>query len=560
MALSDASLPYHEPGIVTILVYSSFLLLLNAINYILDRLVYCGLIGQIFLGIAWGSPGGKWLPIDAQNTIVSLGYIGLILLVYEGGLATNLRSLKANLGLSVLVAVVGITVPIGLSFVLQAILGITPVQAFAAGAALCSTSLGTTFTVLTTSGLSESRLGVVLTSAAMLDDVVGLVMVQVISNLGSPSFSASTVIHPVGVSVAFTVIIPCICLFLVKPLAGKLLHEGTSHLPQFLRTPEAAFIMQTLLLLVFVTGSSYAGTSNLFAAYLAGTCMTWFDDLDSQSSKQMTPDTVRVQNNSESLTSEQVADQPLEQAQSKPSSRPEEETPPDSAPTAAGNDSLSKQEEVTNCTGRQVFNDYYLPVLSTILKPLFFASIGFSIPISKMFGGQVVWRGFVYAFLMTFGKLLCGACLIRFSVPSLGFLTTWRKVTTFLKRLVSKEKKVTPVEPPQPTADVQGPQCKLSKPLSLYPAAILGSAMVSRGEIGFLISAVAESNGIFASSTGEGSALFLVVTWAILLCTVLGPITVGLLVKRVRRLQATEREQNTGKADPLGIWGIVEHA
>lgn len=459
-----------------------------------------------------------------------------------------------------LVAVVGITVPIGLSFVLQAILGITPVQAFAAGAALCSTSLGTTFTVLTTSGLSESRLGVVLTSAAMLDDVVGLVMVQVISNLGSPSFSASTVIHPVGVSVAFTVIIPCICLFLVKPLAGKLLHEGTSHLPQFLRTPEAAFIMQTLLLLVFVTGSSYAGTSNLFAAYLAGTCMTWFDDLDSQSSKQMTPDTVRVQNNSESLTSEQVADQPLEQAQSKPSSRPEEETPPDSAPTAAGNDSLSKQEEVTNCTGRQVFNDYYLPVLSTILKPLFFASIGFSIPISKMFGGQVVWRGFVYAFLMTFGKLLCGACLIRFSVPSLGFLTTWRKVTTFLKRLVSKEKKVTPVEPPQPTADVQGPQCKLSKPLSLYPAAILGSAMVSRGEIGFLISAVAESNGIFASSTGEGSALFLVVTWAILLCTVLGPITVGLLVKRVRRLQATEREQNTGKADPLGIWGIVEHA
>lgn len=49
----------------------------------------------------------------------------------------------------------------------------TPLQAFAAGAALCSTSLGTTFTVMQTSGLSATRMGVVLTSAAMMDDVVG---------------------------------------------------------------------------------------------------------------------------------------------------------------------------------------------------------------------------------------------------------------------------------------------------------------------------------------------------------------------------------------------------
>ena len=86
MSSSDntASLPYHEPGIVTILIIASFLLLLNAINYVLDRIVYCGLVGQIFIGIAWGIPVADWLSADLQHSIVQLGYLGLILIVYEG--------------------------------------------------------------------------------------------------------------------------------------------------------------------------------------------------------------------------------------------------------------------------------------------------------------------------------------------------------------------------------------------------------------------------------------------------------------------------------------------
>jgi hypothetical protein len=81
---NTASLPYHEPGIVTILIISSFLLLLNAVNYALDRIVYCGLVGQLFIGIAWGTPGTNWLSANLEHSIVQLGYIGLILIVYEG--------------------------------------------------------------------------------------------------------------------------------------------------------------------------------------------------------------------------------------------------------------------------------------------------------------------------------------------------------------------------------------------------------------------------------------------------------------------------------------------
>ena len=46
------------------------------------------------------------------------------------------------------------------------------------------------------------------------------------------------------------------------------------------------------------------------------------------------------------------------------------------------------------------------------------------------------------------------------------------------------------------------------------------------------------------------------VTWAIVLCTIIGPLGIGTLVKRVRRLQTERREGRSLAADPLGIWGV----
>jgi hypothetical protein len=87
--------------------------------------------------------------------------------------------------------------------------------------------------------------------------------------------------------------------------------------------------------------------------------------------------------------------------------------------------------------------------------------------------------------------------------------------------------------------------------------------MVARGEIGFLISSTANSTGLFSEGpSGEDSdisLIFLAVTWAIFLCTIIGPVTTGLLVKRVKRLQRGERSVNE-KRDPLGKWGVNQAA
>lgn len=458
---------------------------------------------------------------------------------------------------------------------------ITQVQAFAAGAALCSTSLGTTFTILSTSGLTHSRLGVVLSSAAMMDDIVGLVMSSIISSLGKSSdFSAITVVRPVLVSIAFAVIVPLICLFVVKPLTihgfAVVASRKEGRLFKQMSTRSAAVTFHTLVLITLITGASYAGTSVLFAAYLAGALSTWWDGVFEEcvhageraprhdDNTKASAERGRNQSiaycrsgNTQSSCAESSVQQKTTDSETLQPDKPDppKQSKPAEIPSA----------DSTHLRGSQVFEKYYHPALQTTLKPFFFASIGFSIPISKMFGGTVVWKGFVYSILMIFAKLLCGFCLLRFQCPSNPLKVLKRYLPSGMSdcwpiHLRSRAAKIeaTPSQTTQrETQEPQRPPLP-KKPVSLYPAALLGSAMVARGEIGFLISSVAESDGVFGTiDSGGSSELFLVVTWAILLCTLLGPISVGLMVKRVQRLQATERSHRTGRDDPLGAWGIV---
>ncbi|KAK1716859.1 Sodium/hydrogen exchanger family-domain-containing protein [Colletotrichum acutatum] len=569
MTATTSSLAYHEPSITTIAILSGFLLLLNIVNYGLDKLVYCGLIGQVFLGIAWGTPGAKWLSEELEHSMVQLGYLGLILIVYEGGLSTSFKSLKANLLLSIGVAVTGIAVPMGLSFTLSSLIGATPLQAFAAGAALCSTSLGTTFTVLGTSGLTTTRMGVVLTSAAMMDDVVGLIMVQVVSNLGGgggSDFNAVTVVRPILVSLGFATVVPAVCKLVVGPITLRLntIREKNpgSRIDQLLRMRQTALIIHTCWLFGLIMGGAFAGTSTLLAAYVVGATISWWDSevphlMSREKGKQKAP---TVQLASASDNQEAIPVNNPGQSSS--------ENPPAAGPMP------SNGELDTYNTGIEIYERYYSKAVDHVLKPFFFASIGFSVPITRMFSGPIVWRGIVYTILMMGGKLMCGVWLLSFASPLQSVQRITNKVSDLGKQKPQQDQEPrqgaqdgqTEEVPPQPLDSRQlgktpkNASPKPEMPVSVYPACILASAMVARGEIGYLISALAESTGIFSGGSGapdQPSEMFLIVTWAITLCTIVGPICVGLLVNRVKRLETLSgKGMNGGGRNVLGAWGV----
>ncbi|KAL2788756.1 Sodium/hydrogen exchanger [Aspergillus keveii] len=588
--MAESAFAYHEPSIFTILNQTGLLLVLNLVNTCLDKLLYCGLIGQLFIGILWGTPGARWLDRETETVIQQLGYLGLIMLVYEGGLSTSLSSLRANMYLSLAVAFTGIAVPMALSFILMELVSATPLQAFAAGAALSATSLGTTFTILSTTELIATRLGTVTTSAAMLDDVVGLVMVQIISNLGGSgdSFSAMTIVRPLFVSIGFGVGVVLACRFVARPILLRILAHQ-KNLPQFTRTPQFSFLGYTALLVGLVAGATYAGTSSLFAAYLAGVITSWFDSLVHKAARPV----IERQSTDESPATQQAYPGTDQDATRDPSRR----------------DSTQANHE-PKVTGTYVYEHYYHGPVNRILIPMFFASIGFAIPITEMFEGSIVWRGVVYAILMTFAKMCTGLWLVRFSPISgmTSLVRILRAAFTYARTCIrpqpakaNREKgrkqtqkqessgvtaaatstsdanthsanqaeTTTPVPPashdepqdqPRPVTS-SSPSTSTSTlppaPKSLYPASILSLAMVARGEIGYLIASLAESNGIFGeASEGSSSETYLIVVWAISLCTLVGPVCVGTLVKRVKALQKERDGAGPGGSDPLGVWGI----
>ena len=494
--------------------------------------------------------------------------------------------MKVNLLLSSGVALTGIAVSVGLSYTLQGLLNATPVQAFAAGAALCSTSLGTTFTVLRSSGLSSSRLGVVLTSAAMMDDVVGLVMVQVISNLGGDNFNWVTVVRPVLVSIAFAVVVPFSCLLVLKPttLRINLYREAhpTAGLDSLLSKTQMAFVFHTALLVSLVAGATYAGTSNLFAAYIAGATISWWDSEiphpAAHRSSSQTPvvkkDTSKVPADApgDPMNGRHVPGDTEDSIQPALGTKTEQGAGRTAETQSAHASSISSDSQ--NTYGSAIYHRYYYPAVMTILQPMFFASIGFSIPITRMFRGAIVWRGIVYTVLMAFAKVVCGLWLVRFpTTPDKGknnCLLAKVKLLS-LPYFWGNNKSVTETTQAGPdnstavlSSDASNCESRSSpnppKPFSLHPPLILALAMCARGEIGFLISGVAESNGIFSPSDGastDSSDIFLVVTWAIVLCTIVGPLGVGLSVRRVKEVQERKDKQQEGAGrEVLGVWGV----
>lgn len=75
---------YEEPSTAHLLILSTYLWLLNMARWLVQRITGAGLLGEIAIGMVFGSPLAEWLDIDWQSTMVIVGYIGLLAIVLEG--------------------------------------------------------------------------------------------------------------------------------------------------------------------------------------------------------------------------------------------------------------------------------------------------------------------------------------------------------------------------------------------------------------------------------------------------------------------------------------------
>jgi Kef-type K+ transport system membrane component KefB len=122
---------------------------------------------------------------SSQSEVISvLAELGVIVLLFEIGLESDLRQLKEVGIQATVVACVGVVVPfVAGTAGLMTIFGVPAIPAIFAGAALTATSIGITSKVLSELNQLKSKEGQIIVGAAVIDDVLGIVVLAVVASL-----------------------------------------------------------------------------------------------------------------------------------------------------------------------------------------------------------------------------------------------------------------------------------------------------------------------------------------------------------------------------------------
>jgi Kef-type K+ transport system membrane component KefB len=152
------------------------------------------------------SPAALTSVFESQSEVISvLAELGVIILLFEIGLESDLRQLKEVGTQAVIVACVGVAVPFAAGTAgLMMLFHVPAIPAIFAGAALTATSIGITSKVLSELGQLKSKEGQIIVGAAVIDDVLGIIVLAVVASLAKTGeIDVANVIYLIVSATAF---------------------------------------------------------------------------------------------------------------------------------------------------------------------------------------------------------------------------------------------------------------------------------------------------------------------------------------------------------------------
>ncbi len=226
----------------------------------MERLGQTAVLGELLVGVVIG-PHALGL-VNESQVLHALAEIGVILLLFEIGLESDLSELVRGGAQSTLVALVGVVCPFGLGYLFGRWSGHSEIIAVFLGAALTATSVGITARVLSDLGRLQDSAARVVLGAAVIDDVLGLIILAVVTGLvKTGTFSAGTA-----------------ALILVKALAflGVGLAIGIRFAPALLRVESRMQVRGSLIVVavafcvLLAAAAEIIGLATIVGAFAAG--------------------------------------------------------------------------------------------------------------------------------------------------------------------------------------------------------------------------------------------------------------------------------------------------
>ena len=215
----------------------------------------------------------------AGEVLHVLAELGVLLLLFEIGLETDLREMFRVGPASLAVAVVGVAVPFGLGYAYWAYLphpasgeGNLTTAAIFVGATLTATSVGITARVLSDLGRMNTAEARIIIGAAVIDDVLGLVILSVVSGVASGApITMLGILGTLAVAVGFLV---------VAVLAGRFLVPRLFDVVVRMRVRYVLLVFAIAFALGLSAVASLAGSALIIGAFAAGLILSGTNQFD----------------------------------------------------------------------------------------------------------------------------------------------------------------------------------------------------------------------------------------------------------------------------------------
>ncbi len=233
------------------------------------------LIAGILIGPAVWSPmtNGAFIPVKNSGYLTMLAEIGVILLMFSAGLETDLKELKRTGLVSSLIAVAGVVVPMAICFgIAVPFFGLgsfdNVLSCVFIGVIATATSVGITVETLRELGKLKSKMGTIILSAAIIDDVIGIIILTFVIGLKNPSADAS-----------YIMIIKTVVFFVLAIGVGIGLHYLFKYFikkyPHHRRVPIFGLVV---CLIYAYCAERFFGIADITGAYLAGIVLSGMKD------------------------------------------------------------------------------------------------------------------------------------------------------------------------------------------------------------------------------------------------------------------------------------------
>ncbi len=232
-------------------------------------MLVAGILVGLLRMIPWEPLKRAFFGQEAQFAIDVMSKIGVVLIMFSAGLGTDLKKLKSTGVASVVITFLGVAVPMGLG-ALVAFLFFPKAGALSAlfyGAILTATSVSVTVAVLKELGKLDTKVGTAIVSAAVIDDVAGIIILSVLTGFSAGGSGGWSWNDPNAAMVVVKIVVFFTGAIVLGVGLRKLFDLMERRAPHNRRIP---IISLAACFLYAYCAEKFFGVADITGAYIAG--------------------------------------------------------------------------------------------------------------------------------------------------------------------------------------------------------------------------------------------------------------------------------------------------